>query len=103
MKSVKITNIEEILRNPTSRKLQNRLTPKQRFVLEMRYGYRDGYRYTYREIGELMGVSHVAIFKIEERARGRLEYLLPRERKNPSAQIGKWSQKTREKHQGVNT
>lgn len=75
IRSVKITNIKDILSHPTGNRVKNRLTPKQRYVIELRYGYKDGNRYTYREIGKLMGISHVAAWKIEERAMGRLSYL----------------------------
>lgn len=44
------------------------LTDKQRFVLEMRTGARDGYTYTQREIAELMGVSTQAVFNLEHAA-----------------------------------
>jgi DNA-directed RNA polymerase specialized sigma24 family protein len=44
-----------------------RLTAKQRFVIECRYGLR-GEVQTLREVADLMGVSHPAVLKIEKSA-----------------------------------
>lgn len=56
------------------------LTPKQRFVIERRYGLGgDGCVYSHRAIAEAMGVTHKAIQKLEEAAlltmRGRQQQL----------------------------
>lgn len=56
------------------------LTPKQRFVIERRYGLGgDGCCYSHRAIAEAMGVTHKAIQKLEESAlmqmRGRQQQL----------------------------
>lgn len=41
------------------------LTPKQRFVIERRYGLIDGTVYSHRQIAEAMGVYHRAVQKLE--------------------------------------
>lgn len=46
----------------------NTLTGKQRFVVELRFGLRDGVQYKLEEIAYYMGISHVAVLKIERRA-----------------------------------
>lgn len=40
-----------------------RLTPKQRFVIERAWGITDGVEYSFREIAALMGVTYNAVFK----------------------------------------
>lgn len=75
VRSVMLTNIEDILAHPTSRKLQHRLTPRQRFVIELRLGLRDGNCYTLREIGKYMGLAHQTVHEIEQAARKKLERL----------------------------
>lgn len=51
-----------------------RLTDQQRFVLGRRRGLNgDGHSYTHREIADVMGVSHVAVIGIEQRALRSLE------------------------------
>lgn len=49
------------------------LTTRQRFVLELRYGMRDGAVYSYGEIADLMGISKQAIFDHEQAAIVRLQ------------------------------
>jgi DNA-directed RNA polymerase specialized sigma24 family protein len=48
------------------------LSPKQRFVIERRFGLLDGRRYKQREIAEAMGVDQPAVSYLEKRARARL-------------------------------
>lgn len=48
------------------------LTGKQRFVLELRHGLRDGELYTLDEIAECMGVSVPAVWKHEAAALRKL-------------------------------
>lgn len=55
------------------------LTPKQRFVLELRWGLRDDYVYTYGDIAKMMDVSFQAVQRIEERALDTLRRLEGRE------------------------
>lgn len=44
------------------------LTGKQRFVVELRWGLKDGEFYTLDEIAEVMGVTTQAVSKIEQKA-----------------------------------
>lgn len=39
------------------------LTARQRFVVERSWGLADGVEYSFREIADFMGVSHVAVAK----------------------------------------
>lgn len=48
------------------------LTPKQRFVIERRFGIYGGPELTVCQIAMLMGVSHVSIVRLEQRAMRRL-------------------------------
>jgi DNA-directed RNA polymerase specialized sigma24 family protein len=51
----------------------NRLTAKQRWVIECRYGFRtEGRPMQVEEIADLMGVSHVSVVKLIQRAEERL-------------------------------
>ena len=70
---MRISNIEDILQHPTGRKLMQRLTPKQRFVIELRYGFKDGFRYTHREIAVIMGhKDHKSVWEHEQAALKKL-------------------------------
>jgi DNA-directed RNA polymerase sigma subunit (sigma70/sigma32) len=44
------------------------LTTKQRYVIEMAWGLYDGKEYSFRELGEALGISHVAVLKLHSRA-----------------------------------
>ena len=48
------------------------LTGKQRFVIELRFGLRDGEVYTQDEIAEAMGITRQAVGAIETDALTRL-------------------------------
>ena len=48
------------------------LTPKERQVLEMRYGLRSGVRKTQREIARMLGISRSYVSRIEKKAVNRL-------------------------------
>ena len=48
------------------------LTPKQRFVIERRYGFFDGFEYTLKEIAASMGVSFQAVQQIQMQALEKL-------------------------------
>ena len=48
------------------------LTDRQRFVLELRYGLRDGVSYSQREVAALMGVGRSTVWKHEKAAKKRL-------------------------------
>lgn len=52
------------------------LTDRQRFVVELRFGIRDGVCYTQREVAELMGVDRKTVWEHERAARKKLaDYL----------------------------
>jgi len=48
------------------------LTARQRFVVEMRYGMRDGEPYTLEDIAEVMGLDHKTVVEHEQAAIRRL-------------------------------
>lgn len=49
------------------------LTERQRFVVELRFGLRDGICYTQREIAQLMGVDRKTVWEHEKAAKKKLE------------------------------
>lgn len=49
------------------------LTERQRFVVELRFGIRDGVCYTQREVAELMGVDRKTVWEHEKAALKKLE------------------------------
>ena len=49
------------------------LTTRQRFVIELRYGMRDGHIYSQAEIAEMMGITQVAVLDHERAAVARLQ------------------------------
>lgn len=52
------------------------LTERQRFVIELRYGLRDGQPYAQEDIARLMGVSQQAIAGTERRALAALRRVM---------------------------
>lgn len=52
------------------------LTEKQRFVMELRYGLKDGVNYTQKQVSMLMGVSLKTVWEHEQAAKKKLD--LPR-------------------------
>lgn len=50
------------------------LSERQRFIVEMRYGLRDGREYTLQEIGDSLGVTRERVRQIEEKAMKRLKH-----------------------------
>lgn len=52
------------------------LTPKQRFVIEMRYGLRvPPFQFTLSEVADVMGSTRQAVSRIEQRALARMRGL----------------------------
>lgn len=51
-----------------------RLTDRQRLVLELRYGLRDGVCYTQREVAALMGIARSTVNEYEQAAKKKLGY-----------------------------
>ena len=52
------------------------LNPKHRFVIELRYGLKDGIIYAQREIALLMGISQPSVWELEQTALSKLHDLL---------------------------
>jgi RNA polymerase sigma factor (sigma-70 family) len=49
------------------------LTTRQRFVIELRYGMRDGHIYSQAEIAEMMGITRQAVMDHEQAGIVRLQ------------------------------
>lgn len=54
------------------------LSERQRFVIEMRYGFRDGDEHTLEEVGDLLGVTRERVRQIEKKALKRLRHPIRR-------------------------
>jgi RNA polymerase primary sigma factor len=70
---------EELARDQTVRLIRRalaRLTPRERRVLEGRFGLDDGETRTLEEMGRAIGLSREAVRLIERRAIRRLRYIL---------------------------
>lgn len=52
------------------------LTAKQRYVLDLRHGLRDGKVYTLQQIAEAMGINRSSVYRIETAGKKKLERLL---------------------------
>ncbi len=52
------------------------LTPKQRFVIELRHGIRGGRPLTFQEIADLMGIKRQNVHRLWVRARKKTERVL---------------------------
>lgn len=50
----------------------NRLSTREKWVLQMRFGMPDGSRKTQRDIAKLLGISRSYVSRIEKRAIGKL-------------------------------
>lgn len=53
-------------------KIEKSLVPRERLVIEMRYGLIDGKPKTQREIAKLLGISRSYVSRIEKRALKKL-------------------------------
>lgn len=51
------------------------LTPKQQFVIRNSWGMVDGQEYSFRQIGEFMGVSHITVKEHYDAAMKKLRTL----------------------------
>ncbi len=61
-----------LLRETVGRALDD-LEPRQKEVLELRFGFRDGKLYTLGEVGAMLGVTRERVRQIEEKALRRLK------------------------------
>jgi len=69
---------EEVYLSSEERDPLDCLTERQRFVIELRYGIRDGVSYTQREVAALMGVDRKTVWEHEQAAIKKLEADLKR-------------------------
>lgn len=69
--------VEKISRNDTVLKLKEEmkkvLTKRERMIIEMRYGLRDGVEITQREVASTLNISRSYVSRIEKRAIKKLE------------------------------
>ena len=55
-------------------KVLNTLTPRQKTVIQLRYGLTDGKEYTLAEVGQQLGISRERVRQIQEEALGKLRH-----------------------------
>ena len=63
---------DDALRAATRRLLDTALTPREKLVLEMRFGLADGERYQLERVGERLGLTRERVRQIEARALEKL-------------------------------
>lgn len=64
--------LSTVIRDFDPRDVLHTLTAKQRFVVELRYGLKDGEVYTLEEIAEVMGIAIPNVWKHEHAALKKL-------------------------------
>lgn len=84
--------VEKISRNDTVLKLKEEmkkvLTKRERMIIEMRYGLRDGVEITQREVASTLNISRSYVSRIEKRAIKKLELAIKGEnRKNTTKKL----------------
>ena len=65
----------EVLMNEKLRSILNELTPREKRVLELRYGLVDGRMWTLEEVGREFGVTRERIRQIEAKALRKLRHI----------------------------
>lgn len=60
--------VENQCENERLNKQLNRLSGREKWVLEMRFGMPDGERKTQRDIGKILGISRSYVSRIEKKA-----------------------------------
>src|SRR6266487_2197585 len=69
---VRVENLQRLI-DGLAAKRKRPLTGRQKLVIELRYGLKDGQSYTTREVGELMGISHQQVSRHEQAGRTKIE------------------------------
>ncbi|HKC74500.1 MAG TPA: sigma-70 family RNA polymerase sigma factor, partial [Chloroflexota bacterium] len=65
---------ERILKDETRRILEETLTPRERLVLQLRFGLGNGHVYPLEKIGEKMGITRERVRQIETQALHKLRH-----------------------------
>ena len=65
---------ERILKDETRQILEETLTPRERLVLQLRFGLGDGHVYPLEKIGETMGITRERVRQIESQALHKLRH-----------------------------
>jgi len=68
-----LDRVEWQLEHEKLRKIMQRLTRREKRILELRYGLLDGVRQTQRDISRLLGISRSYVSRIEKRAITKLQ------------------------------
>ena len=53
--------------------MESTLTGRERYVLTVRYGLKDGIEVTQKEVGQRLGISRSYVSRIEKKALGKLK------------------------------
>ena len=67
--------VNKIIENETVREALDRLTPKEREIILLRYGFEEDKIFPQSEIAKMFNVSQPQIFRIEQKALGKLRLL----------------------------
>ncbi len=70
----------EVLKDQLQTSLEEMLTPREKIVLQMRFGLGDGHQYPLEKVGEVLGVTRERVRQIESEALRKL-----RQPSSPSA------------------
>ena len=62
----------ELLKDQLSTSLDRLLTPREKIVLQMRFGLGDGHQYPLEKVGEVLGVTRERVRQIEAEALRKL-------------------------------
>lgn len=60
-------NIEEEIDRKLLREALKRLTPREREIVELRYGLKDGSEYTQKQVADILGISQSYISRLEKK------------------------------------
>jgi RNA polymerase primary sigma factor len=62
----------EVLKDQLQTSLEEMLTPREKIVLQMRFGLGDGHQYPLEKVGEVLGVTRERVRQIESEALRKL-------------------------------